>query len=743
MISTDFSYEEYETRRVERHKAEGLRFVPEDTGPKVFCVVCKNASDWNEIHDYIINENEIDGIPNRKIDCSDECKTSDRMASYVISDAEAEQLKNHPKVFGVDLDVSYYSGTFKGRNDFPESLTDRYGSDVKVGRNFNSSFWDSTPNPDELSRTGASLYRHQQQSDPWYNISDSTNLSADPQYLGDGTDVDICVCDDSAWYGHIEFIKTGVGEPTNFVGENVLKSGFATYSETGVCGVLDMVLDSPYYLDPDFFEANGAPHPDNNTSSRLTTRWDGTVVPKEQDAINWWRNESTSYRSAKYVSTNISGGTAVIGSNEDFGVIYVNTSQTRARQNGSNTTQHTGAGFHATPCMSQAYGKTAGWAFNANKWHMNINWGTGSQTATNCFKIHKVFHNNKPNRSSDSTKNPTVTSHSWSRRYYFYNNWYMYFRTPGDGTAGTGTIQQISVSGNSISPECLDNFYYNNRVYVPVPTSTGEYVAGSDMIDAGVIMVGAGGNNNQKQVLDNHPDYNNYISNTTGTTLNTALTGNSSYHFLTNRVNFPDSIGLVENYQNSGVDKYRSFHIGALNSDKSSTTSEKKASYSNCGEAIDCFAIGDNSFSGCDDYASSGGLSEKDRYDSTYRIDSNYNIVTTGGTLSDDSHDCEFGGTSSACPVAAGLLATKLQHQRSWTWEDLKDWLENQVTVQSSSLFTDGTEATTINDSNWASTTNLHGAARRIIWDAELLPPATTYTLTGPLNITGSLNITT
>ena len=68
MISTEFPSrpsdeipnafdENYESNRIKSHKEEGLRFVPEDTGPKVFCVVCKNASDWNEIHDYIINEN--------------------------------------------------------------------------------------------------------------------------------------------------------------------------------------------------------------------------------------------------------------------------------------------------------------------------------------------------------------------------------------------------------------------------------------------------------------------------------------------------------------------------------------------------------------------------------------------------------------------------------------------------------------------------------------------------------------
>ena len=97
MIETNFNYEEYETLRIEQHKAEGLRFVPEGTGPKVYCVVCENASDWNEIHNYIVNENELDNIPNRRIECANLKKTCDRIASYEISDAEAEQLKNHPK----------------------------------------------------------------------------------------------------------------------------------------------------------------------------------------------------------------------------------------------------------------------------------------------------------------------------------------------------------------------------------------------------------------------------------------------------------------------------------------------------------------------------------------------------------------------------------------------------------------------------------------------------------------------
>ena len=50
-----------------------------------------------EVHDYIINENEIDNIPNRKIDCTSEMRSSPKRSVYVISPAEAEVLKGHPK----------------------------------------------------------------------------------------------------------------------------------------------------------------------------------------------------------------------------------------------------------------------------------------------------------------------------------------------------------------------------------------------------------------------------------------------------------------------------------------------------------------------------------------------------------------------------------------------------------------------------------------------------------------------
>ena len=61
--------------------------------------------------------------------------------------------------------------------------------------------------------------------------------------------------------------------------------------------MLDVILHAPYYIDPDFFEAD--------PTNRLTVRWDGTTVPVESVARNWWNYESTIYRSAKYVGTTL------------------------------------------------------------------------------------------------------------------------------------------------------------------------------------------------------------------------------------------------------------------------------------------------------------------------------------------------------------------------------------------------------------------------------------------------------
>ena len=65
----------------------------DDNSPHEDHSLCKDKSDWEEIHNYIINVNEIDGIPNRKIDCTSDMKCSPKRGVYEMSVMEAHILK--------------------------------------------------------------------------------------------------------------------------------------------------------------------------------------------------------------------------------------------------------------------------------------------------------------------------------------------------------------------------------------------------------------------------------------------------------------------------------------------------------------------------------------------------------------------------------------------------------------------------------------------------------------------------
>ena len=728
---------EYQKKRLEEIK--DLPRVPEGTGPKVYCVVCKNASDWNEIHNYIINENEIDGIPNRKIDCTNEYKVCNRMASYEMSDAEAEQLKNHPKVFGVNIDESYYGGSILSQSENDIGQSPRYpgSGSVKAVYNPASSFTPAAPGVTLRSRATPNIYRQAYKDNPFATLNDATLQTVSPVRRGSGKNVDVIVADTDAWYGHIEFIKTGgVGggmEPEDFIGENALKKGFsasATSSLTGVCGVLDLVLDLPYYLDPEFFEADAG--------NRLITRWDGTKVPLEYYARAWWNYESITTRSAKFVSTNLTGGTAVIGSKEDFGTVSIPSTgvniYTRAAMNGSNTTQQTGGGYHGTPCMCLAYGKTQGWAYNAYKWHIDRYVGTAQY-----FTIIKVFHENKPIQ-PDGRVNPTVVSNSWT---------YIQHLPPFDGSSSGYYYYHPnatpSVSNNGVSydkdstPAYLNNYNTSYKSGVTFIPSDSTVTLGDDLIEAGVIWVCAAGNDNVKQVLDGHADYDNFQhhsnSSMTLETASTTMTGRfyqdsnwyngTGYSCLTNRIGMPCQIGKFIDQDDKDV--YPAFNIGVLNSDVFFGM-EYKASYSNMGEAIDCWCSGSEVIAGCDD--NRGSSDRHNRYDDEYRL-SSYAIVDSGGTLSDECEDTLFGGTSSACPVAAGMFATLLEYHRDWTWRDIKEWLKNDVTNPSiatgsavvGAFYSTYSEATTATDTKWNNAFNVQDdTKRKILWDASPFP---------------------
>ena len=95
--------------------------------------------------------------------------------------------------------------------------------------------------------------------------------------------------------------------------------------------------------------------------------------------------------------------------------------------------------------------------------------------------------------------------------------------------------------------------------------------------------------------------------------------------------------------------------------------------------------------------------------------------------------------------MGVGLIATVLQSNRNWTWSNIKDWLENKGTNQSSSAFFTGTEATSTTDTNWNSQRNLQGGITKILFDADTSSLDGEFSLRffgGALSFSGNLDIT-
>ena len=818
---------------------------------KEYYVGCYSADDWHFVHDILIQDGTLeDNIPDHSCECTNDCLHSATRGIYLLTDSEAEELRNSPRVEYVNINAGKYPGTYlqnpidlitsgevqqqrysssiSNHRYFPyispyysnyppdtysvnatypemsrrfivgietnttstayrtytdynigphrgagiSSTTDNPSFELESGDYFIVVNYDGYNNPIKIQTTtgiggsaivppissdiyystvlnpgdyqvirwytetpgtyyyqsentssmvgiitvtardtvnsslkdrcGYQILRHKEQQDPWSSATYNTAINDSLTQRGDGTDVDVIVADTLAWFGHIEF-QNNLGGPKGYRGGNVLPGN-------GTCDLLDLVLDAPYYIDPDFFNAN---------PSKLTTRWDGTIVPTDSAAHNWWENNSTSHRSAKFVSP-ANGGTA-IGDN-DFGTVAIDS--VYLRENFGTHIEPNYDDEHGTGCASQAYGRQYGWAYNANKWYINLI-GTRAIDTEVGIDIQKIFHKIKPINSKYGTKDPTISSNSWGFNQSVLNSGYYYFRSGDTGSNGVAFNVTNWYSGGS--PEFITNHYSSNTIEHEM-LSNSILTAGNELVDAGVIFVYASGNNNQKMVKADHPDYNNYYSQSDNTALASAAFSYLGRNYLNtiNRSGFPGQIGAT----GSGTDRtYKAIFVGALDDyyQPNANSKESKVSYSSRGNLIDIWIAGDGTASA----ASPTYSSQSDHY-RYIRPDQYYTI---GGVQSRPSFDRRFSGTSAACPIFAGLLATKLQYQRDWTYVEVKKWISSLGEVDPSDFYY-GTESTTADDSNWADYYSLQGAPAIVAWDK----PTRDY---DPLSITGNIDFRT
>ena len=171
--------------------------------PQAYTVCVKNSEDWIEIHDYIINENEIDGIPNRRISCISPMDCSSKRSVYEMSQEEAETLRQNEKVDWVVLS-SMHNPIVLEQRKYDEEF-DRLINTNRFKQNITNLRTNSDPGG-TLNFTQWGLSRHSKSSNTFVGVNTSS-LSEDIAYSLSGKNVDVVIMDTGVRWDHPDFLQ--------------------------------------------------------------------------------------------------------------------------------------------------------------------------------------------------------------------------------------------------------------------------------------------------------------------------------------------------------------------------------------------------------------------------------------------------------------------------------------------------------------------------------------------------------
>ena len=92
------------------HDRTGWAVVPTGANEKkAYSIKCYTKEDWVFIHEELKKDGSLeDNIPDPSIVVTDEKLHSDTRGTYMLTDAEAEDLRKHEKVEFVNIDYSAY-----------------------------------------------------------------------------------------------------------------------------------------------------------------------------------------------------------------------------------------------------------------------------------------------------------------------------------------------------------------------------------------------------------------------------------------------------------------------------------------------------------------------------------------------------------------------------------------------------------------------------------------------------------
>lgn len=295
---------------------------------------------------------------------------------------------------------------------------------------------------------------------------------------------------------------------------------------------------------------------------------------------------------------------------------------------------------HGCHCAGTVAGNTQGWArdatiYNISPYSSNPSWGSVGYSSSTMWDYIRAWHNSKSINPVTGRRNPTITNNS-------------YGSSIPVGQQGFGNITRINYRGVDYNPgrdltvaelqargcyaNAVNNFAFPNYF-------TSRQADIQDAIDDGIIIVASAGNDYWKTVQSGDQDYNNlaYVQ----------YSGfNYSFYF--------------HRGTGSGAGYPPVINVGAVGNDNN----EDKATFSNCGNAVDVFAAGEAIQSSL--HTASGGLGSS-------RLDPRNSSYYLG----------KYQGTSMSGPQVAGILAILAESWPNMTQTEAHAWIiDNSNTGQ-------------------------------------------------------------
>jgi len=342
---------------------------------------------------------------------------------------------------------------------------------------------------------------------------------------------------------------------------------------------------------------------------------------------------------------------------------------------------YTDTNGHGTHCIGTMAGKKFGWAKNARIYSITMYSNTSNNiTWDQMIDVLIGWHNNK---SGADAGRPTVVNMS------FQYSWYLKTDvTPNQfATSSTGGYTAAVTGGNYRGTGHTETVRSNLTQYGVIGTYRGPYMFGrkfatidadvEQLINNGIHVCTAAGNNYQKIDTPGGQDYNNYIT-------------FGSYYVYYHRGKSPSTFEggntLESSLSSPSADINEGFDVGALESTSvlsGSTYLDRKASFSDSGPAVEIYTVGRDVIS-----------AQPTTMGSSYYWNASF-------------RQAKYSGTSMAAPQMCGMIGCLLQAHPDWTPAQVK----NYFISNSQALMYD-----TGNTNDYTTVATIHGGNNRVAY---------------------------